>query len=235
MSSGSARSPPPSSRCCPWAGTPYSGSTAGRARPFDCSTELVGAGAQAVLVAGGVATDRETGRRLVQPPPDGFDWAIAGDVAVTARTSPALLALTDLGSGSSFTVPDPSRIGGRGGPDSAAVHPNGRLLALSFADPAHLGSGTQVMDTWLLQLASRRLAHLPDMPSVVELKRTSMAWTSDGPPRLAGAHRPAARNVPRSSRRETVVAVWKPGQRRIAVRAVRIPDRTSGSDAFVAW
>ena len=33
-----------------------------------------------------------------------------------------------------------------------------------------------------------------------------------------------------------LVAVWKPGQRQLEVRSVRLPDRTSsGSDSFVVW
>jgi hypothetical protein len=37
-------------------------------------------------------------------------------------------------------------------------------------------------------------------------------------------------------RSRALVAVWRPGQRRLAVRPVRLPDRTSsGSDSFVVW
>jgi len=32
-----------------------------------------------------------------------------------------------------------------------------------------------------------------------------------------------------------LVAVWKPGQRQIALRLIRLPARNSGSDAFVVW
>jgi len=32
-----------------------------------------------------------------------------------------------------------------------------------------------------------------------------------------------------------LLAVWKPGQRHIALRPVRLPARNSGSDAFVIW
>jgi len=32
-----------------------------------------------------------------------------------------------------------------------------------------------------------------------------------------------------------LVAVWKPGQRQIALRPVQLPARNSGSDTFVTW
>jgi hypothetical protein len=32
-----------------------------------------------------------------------------------------------------------------------------------------------------------------------------------------------------------VIAIWRPGQRSLAVRTVRIPARDSGSDSFIAW
>jgi hypothetical protein len=67
------------------------------------------------------------------------------------------------------------------------------------------------------------------MPADVALKFTSMAWTGDG--RLViVAHTPT-----RGGAAHAVVAVWRPGQNRLAVRSVQIPARDSGSDAFVAW
>jgi hypothetical protein len=59
------------------------------------------------------------------------------------------------------------------------------------------------------------------MPAVVSLKQTSMAWTDDG--RLV--------LLAESGRRE-VVAVWRPGQARLALKTVRLPERASGSDSF---
>jgi hypothetical protein len=79
-----------------------------------------------------------------------------------------------------------------------------------------------VTDVWLLDPATRRFRHLPDMPAIVDLKFTSMAWTSDG--RLVML----AQSVGR-----TVVAVWRPGQKRVAVKPVRLPRRDGGSDSFV--
>jgi hypothetical protein len=112
--------------------------------------------------------------------------------------------------------------GYQSGMDSPAVQPGGKLIAVAFSDPAI--AGTQATDLWLLNPARQRLRHLPDMPALVSLKFTSMAWTHDQ--RLVLLARTAGRDV---------VAVWRPGQRRIAVRTVQIPNRNSGSDSFVVW
>src|SRR5688500_20369460 len=49
------------------------------------------------------------------------------------------------------------------------------------------------------------------MPAFVALKQTNMAWTDDGRLVLLGESR------------RTLVAVWRPGEDRLAVRAVRLP------------
>jgi hypothetical protein len=108
--------------------------------------------------------------------------------------------------------------------DQPAVEPGGGLVALGFSTPALGSNGTQATDLWLLDPATRRLRHLPDMPAIVDLKFTSTAWTDDG--RLVCLARTARNNV---------VAVWRPGQRRIATRRVQIPNRNSGSDTFAVW
>jgi hypothetical protein len=51
-----------------------------------------------------------------------------------------------------------------------------------------------------------------------------MAWTGDG--RLVLLVRSAGR---------TLVGVWRPGQKRIATRVVRLPASNSGSDTFAPW
>jgi hypothetical protein len=114
-------------------------------------------------------------------------------------------------------VPWPSTLNGL---DAPAVDPRGRLVALAFADPAFLGG--QLTDVWLLDTKTARLTHLPGMPAFVSLKRTSMAWTHDG--RLVVLGESAGKNV---------VAVWRPGEKRLAVKNVHVPDGSdSGSDSF---
>jgi hypothetical protein len=105
--------------------------------------------------------------------------------------------------------------------DRAAVDPRGRYVALEFGDPTWQGSGMQVSDVWLLDVRSGSLTQLPGMPAFVSLKRTSLAWTADGRLVLLG-----------ESEGRDVVAVWRPGQARLAVKRVRLPERSGGSDSF---
>ena len=79
-------------------------------------------------------------------------------------------------------------------------------------------------DVWLLDPKTRRFTHVPGMPAAVALKFTSMAWTGDG--RLVLLAETANHDV---------VAVWRPGEKRVALRSVELPTRLSGSDSFVAW
>ena len=53
-----------------------------------------------------------------------------------------------------------------------------------------------------------------------------MRWTADG--RLV-----ILTELAESDEQSTVVAVWRPGQPRIAVRQVQLPQETGGS--FVLW
>jgi hypothetical protein len=188
-------------------------------RLVPCSTRLIDAGGVALLVQGRSVVDPGTGHALLR---GSGVWAMLGHFALTAAGLHGPLTLTDLRSAARWRLLYPSQIGGQGGIDQAAVQRNGELVALSFSDPAYQFSGTQVTDIWLLDTTNRRFHHLPDMPAVVALKFTSMSWTSDG--RLVMLAETAQHDV---------VAVWRPGDKRIAVRPVRLPIRNSGSDAFV--
>lgn len=75
----------------------------------------------------------------------------------------------------------------------------------------------------MLDTATQRLTQLPGFPAQVDLKFSSMAWTEDG--RLVLLLQGGGR---------TVVGVWTPGARSLPLRVVRLPERTGGSDAFVA-
>jgi hypothetical protein len=191
-------------------------------RALPCTTRLVAAGSVPLLVRGGTVSD-PLGTRLPATP--GRVLTVVEGVVLSSAGLHGPLTLTDLGSGARRRLPWPSEIGGpdsQGGTDDAAVH--GSLIALGFADPAYEGDGTQVIDVWLLDPARASFQHVPDLPAAVSLKSTSMSWTSDG--RLvmlaeSGGH--------------DVVAVWRPGRERIAVRRVRLPIRSNGSDTFVAW
>ena len=189
-----------------------------RSRPISCSTRLIDGGSGALLVAG------ELRRRSAHKPnaaPNHAVWAVAGHYALTDAGCCRPLTLTDIRSGARRRLPWPSQIGST---DQAAVQPNGKLVAVDFADPAYQGSGTQVTDAWLLNPATARLQHLPDLPAAVALKFTSMSWTNDG--RLVWLAQTNGHDV---------VAVWRPGQKQIAVRRVQLPVRDNGSDTFVVW
>jgi hypothetical protein len=129
------------------------------------------------------------------------------------------LTVTDTQTGARIRMPWPSPLDGA---DEAVAH--GRFVAVGFADPAYHGGGTQAMDVWLLDRRTRRLTHVPDMLADVDLKFTSMAWAADG--RLVFLAQSGGRDV---------VGVWRPGDRRIAVKPVHLPARHGGSDAFVPW
>jgi hypothetical protein len=81
----------------------------------------------------------------------------------------------------------------------------------------------QVTDAWLVDAATGRTRHVPDMPAAVELKATSMRWVGDRVVWLASVHQ------------RDLIAVWRPGDAQLSVRSVRLPARDSGSDSFVAW
>jgi hypothetical protein len=200
------------------------GRTLARPRLVACSSQLVAVGAGgAVLVRGRAVIAPDTGRTLLRVPQL---WAVAGDYALSAgRDSGPPLVLTDLRSGKRRPLSWPSTIRFD---DQAVLRPGGQILAVDFADPAYRMTGTQVTDVWLLDPATGRFLHAPGMPAAVHLKAESMAWASGN--RLVILAGPDGAAAGRG-----LVAVWTPGAERLGVRAVTLPARTSGSDAFVAW
>ena len=196
-------------------------------RPVPCSAALTGPGGGGLLVEGRTVIDPATGRVLLHA---SSLWAIAGHLALTVGGPLHPLTLTDLATGARRALRWPSPIGGpQAGADQAAVAPGGKLIALSFSDPAYEGTGVQVTDVWLLDPGTGRWQQLPGMPADVALKFTSMSWTADG--RLVMlAQTPTSGSAPHD-----VIAVWRPGEKSLAIRSVHIPARESGSDSFVAW
>jgi hypothetical protein len=191
-------------------------------RPVACSTRLIDSGSGPVLLQGGAVIDPASGHTLLH---GASLWVIAHQRALTSNHSGAPLTLSDLRTGIRRRLPWPSRFAFT---DQAVVQPRGGLVALDFATPAYDATGTQVTDVWLFDPTTGGFQHLPDMPAAVDLKFTSMAWTADGRLAiLAGLSGGAAgRNL---------VAIWKPGQKQLAIRALQLPARTNGSDTFVAW
>jgi hypothetical protein len=185
-------------------------------RAFPCTPRSDTAGLLGLVVRRTLVLDPRTGRTVYKA-----RWGI---YAVARRH--LLLAgpgrqftLVDPSSGSEKRLPWPSALAGL---DQPAVDPQGRYIALAFADPAWQGGGEQAQDVWLLDTRTVELTQLPDMPAFVSLKFTSMAWTDDG------------RLVLLAESRREVVVTWRPGQPRLAVKAVRLPERTGGSDSFAS-
>ena len=123
-----------------------------------------------LLVAAGPSQDRwdrpaslvdHAGHRTRLGFPAADLLAATGQLVLTSAEPLAPLTLTDLRSGASWRLGWPSRL--RGGTHIAAVHPNGRDIAVGFhglATPGEAG-----YDLWLLDTGSRRWRHLPDLPA----------------------------------------------------------------------
>jgi hypothetical protein len=179
-------------------------------RGFRCATTIY-PGASLGLVVNRTRVLDPVMRRTVRTTRWGI-LAAAGEKLVLAAPG-TQLTLIDAATGTQRRLQSPSPLG----IDGPAVDPGGRLVALAFAN-----ASTQLLDVWLLDTATAKLTHVPGLPAVVSLKRTSMAWTVDG--RLV---------LLAESGGKDLVAVWRPGRRRLAVKAVRLPDRSdSGSDSF---
>jgi hypothetical protein len=129
--------------------------------------------------------------------------------------------LTDRRVGTSRPVPRPTPYGAAG---SGLPSPDGRLLAVEFADLSWSRVKGQVSDIWLLDLRTRRWRRLPGMPLITAVKFMSMAWTADGRLLLAGDF----------DRFGKALAIWRPGQDHLAVKRLPLPD-PAGSDSFVPW
>ena len=162
--------------------------------------------------------DRRDGHRLATYPEV---IAVAGDLVLSGgEADQGPFTLTDRRTGGRRLVPRPPGVGRAGG---GLRSPDRRLLAVEFGDPAWYGGPGQVMDVWLLDLRTRRWRQLPGMPVLAWLKFTSMAWTGDGRLLLLGGF----------DRVGDALALWRPGQDRLAVRRLRLPADRAGSDSFV--
>jgi hypothetical protein len=125
----------------------------------------------------------------------------------------------DVATGAERRIRRPASIGTL---DVESVDPRGRYLTLSAGDPAWHGGGAQVLDLWVLDTKTTRLTRVPGLPAFVALKLTSTAWTDDD--RLVLLAQVDGRDV---------VGVWRPGQRRLALKTLKLPPRASaGSDTF---
>jgi hypothetical protein len=209
------------SRHCSLREIALTGRQLGSATAIACSTDLIDASGRPLLLERRSFSDPATGARWPRRQTE-YPWIFAGRYVITGEDDRLTLRLIDLTNGDQVSLRYPGPLAW--GMDEPAIQPGGGLVALGFSTPALGSTGTQATDVWLVDPGSHRLQHLPDMPAIVDLKFSSMAWTGDG--RLVFLARTAGREV---------VAVWRPGQKRIAARPVQVPNRNSGSDTFVVW
>jgi hypothetical protein len=199
-------------------------------RPMPCEAVLIGEVPAGLLVYGPtrggagpysalVAADG-TLRRL----PVVVDGVAGGNLVLSTVEPGRQVALTDLGSGASHRLPWPSTLDGHV-MGLIGDHPDGRLAHVAFY-PAHSGA-EQTLDVWLLDLTSRRWQRLPDMPMRLDASKPQLRWTDDGRLLLLAG----LADDPSS-----LVAVWRPGEPRVAVRQVRLPgpERRNGY-RFAIW
>ena len=92
--------------------------------------------------------------------------------------------------------------------------PHGPLVAVDFGSPAYPGPA-QAEDIWMLDTTTATFTHLPEYPAQVDIKFSSVRWTSDD--RLVIVAQGGGR---------TVLGVWKPGQATLPLRG--LPNRASG-------
>jgi hypothetical protein len=173
-----------------------------------------------VPCAAGLGAETPLGRALAGYPEV---HGVVGDLVLwgedEARAGP--FTLTDRGSGARHRVARPTPHGRAG---QGRASPDGRMLAVEFADLSWSRVEGQVSDVWLLDLRTRRWRRLPGMPLITAVKFMSMEWTGDGRLVLAGEF----------DRVGDAVAAWRPGQDHLAIRRLDLPE-PNGSDSFVVW
>jgi len=199
--------------------------------PVSCMTTLLGELPAGLLVASGTSEDPwerlpslidHRGHRVRLGFPAADLLAATGQLVLTSAEPLDPLTLTNLRSGASWRLGWPSRL--RGGAHIAAVHPNGHDIAVGFHGLATPGKAGY--DLWLLHTATRRWQHLPDLPAAdIAAKAIDLAWTGDG--RLVVLTGTATLGQ--------VVAVWRPGQPRLALRPVKLPEPSPGTDTLAIW
>jgi hypothetical protein len=139
-----------------------------------------------------------------------------GHVVLTADRGGSL-ALHDLRTGSDRKLPWPSAVPELG---YGVAQPHGRLIAVAFADPPP----ARYLDVWVFDTATRRFRHMPGRLAEDAMKFTTITWTDDG--RLILLTRISGRDA---------LAVWRPGERRIASGYLHLPAPHGGQAGMVAW
>lgn len=115
-------------------------------------------------------------------------------------------ALVDSNDGSETQIPAPTDVGQ---PSYGRVSPDGRLIAISFEHPAWPGP-RQLLDVWVIEVATLEWTRLPSMPVAAALKATDESWAPDGRFVMFGSFEDAGH----------AIAAWRPGDEELAVRKI---------------
>jgi hypothetical protein len=196
------------------------------ARPLPCDAVLIDELPSGLLVyrSDGPSSALVTADGGLRPLPQVVDGVAGADLVLSTLERGRQIALTDLRDGTSHRLPWPSRL------DDHVMgliegHPDGRLASVAFY-PAR-DRAEQTLDLWLLDLTTRRWRQLPDMPLRLAPSKPQASWTADGRLLLLAElpGEPAG-----------LVAVWRPGEPRIAVRRVPFPQPGPPSGLrFAIW
>lgn len=180
-----------------------------------CSWGTGAGGALGLTVSSTRIIDPVTRRTLYKAP--ARIVAVAGKRVVLADRTGVALSVVDTADGTRRRIDWPDTSG-----SLFRWSVSGRLVALGFGNPSWTSEGRypddQYFDVWVLDTERSRLTRLPGMPAFVALKFTNMAWTEDG--RLVLLARSGGKYV---------VALWKPGQEHLQVKAVRLPALPAGT------
>jgi hypothetical protein len=137
---------------------------------------------------------------------------VVGNLVLSGADRRTPLVLHDMRTGASSRLRWPSR------PDhglgEVTGDPNGQLAVVEFAkySPEHR------LDLWVLDTRTRRWQHLPGMPARMVPKATDVQWTADGQVVVLSSD---------------VIAVWRPGAPRLAIRRVQPSKQPGGT--FLLW
>jgi hypothetical protein len=180
-----------------------------------CSWRAGAGGALGLTVSSTRIIDPATGRTVYKA--HAPIVAVAGRRVVLADRTGVALSVVDTADGTQRRLDWPATSG-----SLFRWSVSGRFVALGFGNPSWTSEGRypddQYFDVWVVDMETARLTRLPGMPAFVALKFTNIAWTRDG--RLVLLARSGGKYV---------LALWKPGQEHLQVKAVRLPALAAGS------
>jgi hypothetical protein len=182
-----------------------------RPRASRCAGILLGQTPPGLIVNNRLLEDPVSGRVLLRA----YGMVAASGSFVLRSPARRRLLLQGIRTRAEVRLPWPSRYAFTEG---AVPRPTGGQIAVWFVS----GPVDQHIDVWLLDVATRRLAHVPGFPVAAELKRTSLTWTPDG--RLV---------ILTHMRGSDALVVWRPGARRSASAFLALP--ASRGDGVAAW